>query len=134
MRKDGDGGGVELRVDLEELAEVGMVLLPGLANVHGDAARQIHLSSRNDHMILRTPGSGGERSSPVLASWKALRDLLQQAAGDTTVNLGDASKGLLRVVEMYGGADIENQELVDVPVPPVPGAPLPPEAYRPGED
>ncbi|GIG67669.1 hypothetical protein [Phytomonospora endophytica] len=123
-----------LKVDLDYLTEAGKVLLPRLATVHSMAAGQIHLSSRNDAGVMRRPGSGGQEESLAWAKWRELRDLLQTLAGETASNVDDSGMGLLRVVELYGGADAENVERLHTPVPPVPGDPLPAEAYAPRED
>lgn len=128
------GGPSGLTVDLGYLTDAGADLIPRLAAVHGEMAAQVHLSSRNDSTVMRRPGSGGNEESLAWAKWRELRDLLQRLAGETAVNVDDTGMGLLRIVELYGGADAENVDRLNIPVPPVPGDPLPPEAYAPRKD
>lgn len=125
-----------LKAGLDSLTLVGAKLLPTVAQHFSEFASALHFGSGNSGMLFRTPGSRGERVGPVLAKWTELRDALISLAGETAVNVNDAGMGLLQVVEMYGGTDAENVKRLDVPMPPAPGDPLPPEAYGPrkGED
>lgn len=114
-----------LSVDLDYLTKAGAELMPAVAAIHAEATARVHESARSDHLVFRTPGTGGARKSPAWEYFQELRDMVQRITRETAVNVDDAGMGLLRVVELYGGADAENVERFPVPEAPAPGDPLP---------
>lgn len=103
----------ETLANLENLWAIGSYHLPVLAVTFGEAAGKVHQTRSHDSGLLETPGGADGAKSPVFDSFSELRDLLQQVARNTCINLRDSGAGCVAAADAFSERDLSNSERLE---------------------
>ncbi len=91
---------------LERLRQAARVDVPRLADEYAKIRNECETSSGSDHNLDR-PAHFDSGTPGFKNSWVALRNVIWTAAGETSENLWDLSRGLDGALDRFAAQDIE---------------------------
>ncbi|MGI5238576.1 hypothetical protein [Dactylosporangium sp. CA-139066] len=93
--------GHDLAVDLSQLRMIGTVDLPLMAYVYA-SLNNLVVDSADDAVAFAQPAVASDQAGPV---WTELRNVLQNALGNTSTVLDEAGHTILRIADLYAETD-----------------------------
>ncbi|MFG2039122.1 hypothetical protein [Dactylosporangium sp. NPDC048998] len=93
--------GHDLAVDLSRLRMIGTVDLPLMAYVYA-SLNNLVADSANDAAAFAQPVVASDQAGPI---WTELRNLLQNALGNTSAVLDETGHTILRIADLYAETD-----------------------------
>ncbi|MGH8876334.1 MAG: hypothetical protein ACRD0P_03170 [Stackebrandtia sp.] len=100
----------ETKVELQGLWQIGIHVLPAMANVYAEAAGKVDETRNSQSNLFETPGMPEGAVSTVFPTFCELRDQLQSLSRRTCINLRDSGAGCAKAADDFAKNDLSNAE------------------------